>query len=121
MASDSLGREYDVDPSSVGLIPGGCVAGCSCTPDSDGNEEEDIGPPHGLVDSEDEEDVPDTPMHLLSAREAKRREVRLERERDEERRRPFLEAIDAHNAEIDRQIDAESDAIKKTYFSPSSF
>ena len=39
-----------------------CVAGCSCPSDSDGDEE----PPHGIVDGDDEEGVPDTPTHLLS-------------------------------------------------------
>ena len=66
-----------------------CVAGCICPSDSDGDEE----PRHGIVGSDDEEDVPDTPAHLLSGLQAKRRKERQERERAEEQRRSFLEAI----------------------------
>ena len=76
-------------------------SGCSCPSDSDGNEE----PPHGIVDSDDEQDVPDTHAHLLSGLQAKRHKERQERERAEQQRRPFLEAMAARRAERDRQIE----------------
>ena len=62
-------------------------------------------PPHGLVDSDDVEDVPYTPTHLLSGLQAKRRKERQEREWIEEQCRPFLEAMAALRAERDRQIE----------------
>ena len=52
-------------------------------------------PPHGIVDSDDEEDMLDTPTHLLSGLQAKRRKVRKEREWIDQQRRPFLEAMAA--------------------------
>ena len=69
-----------------------------------GNDEE---PPHSIVDSDDEEDVPDTPAHLLSGIQARRRKERQEREWVEQQRRPFLEAMAALRAERDRYIEEE--------------
>ena len=50
-----------------------------------GAEEDDRPEPPNLADSDDEEDVPDMPNHLLSAHQRRRRERRLELEQQKER------------------------------------
>ena len=56
----------------------------------------------GLVDSDNEEDVPDMPDHLLSSIQRRRRKVRLEREMQRIREEARIEKA---NADFDRRCE----------------
>ena len=90
------------------IIKETCSETCGCDREMDFDNQNDVEElPHGLIDSEDEEDTPDKPTALLSARQAQRRKIRLEREKHAAQRQVLLDAADRRNAEIDREIDQE--------------
>ena len=66
--------------------------------------------PPTLGHSDDEEDIPDTPIAHLSKWQAHRREGRLQRERPKARHQAFIDEMREKNDEIKRAIDEEVDA-----------
>ena len=75
-----------------------CESGCTCAltkVDTKVDEEtdEDTTDSPELADSDDEEDIPDIPKHLLSAKQRKRRETRVEEEKREAERNKILQEL----------------------------
>ena len=71
--------------------------------DSQDDDDDDVATPPGLADSDSEDEIPDTPDHVLSAKQLDARIKRREREEMRELRRAREKRIDAENEQYCHQ------------------